>query len=35
MESITKTAARTATNVVVREITKAIFGRGLLGGLLK
>ncbi len=32
MDAITKTAARTATNVVVREAAKAIFGRGGIGG---
>ncbi|TXL81816.1 DUF853 family protein [Vineibacter terrae] len=44
IDAMTKTAARTVTNVVVREATKAIFGRGgigssivrgVLGGLLK
>jgi hypothetical protein len=43
VEAITKSAARTVTNVMVREAAKAIFGRGaggsifrgILGGLLK
>jgi hypothetical protein len=44
VDTVTKTAARTVTNVVVREATRAIFGRGgigtslvrgVLGGLLK
>ncbi|HJQ60328.1 MAG TPA: hypothetical protein VJ890_25710, partial [Vineibacter sp.] len=34
VDAMTKTAARTVTNVVVREATKAIFGRGGIGGSL-
>ncbi|MBS0541569.1 MAG: hypothetical protein JSR47_22580, partial [Proteobacteria bacterium] len=38
-EAITKSAARTVTNIAVREASKAIFGSGrnsgILGGLVR